>query len=231
MKGLLSAFLKFIGFVAILSVFVVGFGLFFAGYWLQTEDEIVETDTTDAIVVLGGSYFRPLYAADLYNEGYAPIIYVSKTRNKKSADILKSVDINLPPQEEIYRRLLQKRGVPEPAIRFFGESVISTAQEAEGLKDLLGNESKKLILVTSPYHVRRAKLVFEDTLPKCTILATGTPYQSFPKRWWTTQYSALKVVNETIKTLFYLAGGRFSSKDISVSNNKTTLYRSDVSGR
>jgi len=228
MRPLIGSLLKIIGLITILCIVIGGAGLFLAGYWLQAGDEIAPFETADAIVVLGGSYFRPLYAADLYNQGVAPLIYVSRPIKRKDRKLLKSVDVNLPPQVEIFRRLLVKRGVPEPAIRFFGESVISTAQEAEALKDLLGNKSKKLVLVTSPYHVRRAKLVFEDSLPKCIILSTGTPYQYFPKEWWRTRESALKVVNETVKTLFYLVGGRFTSNDISPPRNKIS-YLNDAS--
>ena len=133
---------------------------------------------------------------------------------RKDTKLLKSVGVNLPSQEEIFHRLLRKEGVPGNAIRFFGKSVISTAQEAQALKEIIGDERKTLILVTSPYHVRRAKIVFEDVLPECTVLAAGTPYQVFPKRWWSTRTSALKVVNETVKIFFYLLGGRFESDNV-----------------
>lgn len=219
MKSVIGTLLKVIGFVTILCVIIGGIGLFLAGYWLQAEDKIAPVETADAIVVLGGSYFRPLFAADLYNQGVAPAIYVSRPIERKDRELLKSVEVNLPSQEEIFYRLLRKKGVPDSAIRFFGESVISTAQEAEALKEVLGNESKTLILVTSPYHVRRAKMIFEDTIPQCTILGTGTPYQSFPKKWWSTRTSALKTVNETVKILFYLMGGRFGSNDVTAPAN------------
>lgn len=214
MKRFVNNLLKLIGLGSIVFLVIGMFGLFLAGHWLQAGDEIKVTDKADAIVLLSGSYFRPLYAADLYNQGVAPVVYVSRPIERKDRKLLKSVEVNLPSQEEIFCRLLRKKGVPDKAIRFFGESVISTAQEAEALKEIVGNEPKTLILVTSPYHVRRAKMVFEDILPKCTVLATGIPYQAFPKKWWSNRQSALKVVNETVKIIFYLLGGRFESDSI-----------------
>ncbi|MBC8466596.1 MAG: YdcF family protein [Deltaproteobacteria bacterium] len=214
MRSLIGSLLKVIGLITIVLIVVAAGGLLLAGHWLQAGDEIKVADKADAIVVLGGSYFRPLYAADLYNQGFAPVIYVSRPIERKDRNLLKSVEVNLPSQEEIFRRLLRKKGVPDSAIRFFGKSVINTAQEAEALKEIVGNEPKTLILVTSPYHVRRAKMIFEDTIPQCTILGTGTPYQSFPKKWWSTRKSALKTVNEVVKIVYYVLGGRFESDSI-----------------
>ena len=214
MRSRIGGLFKVIGFVAVLCIIVGGVGMFLAGYWLQAGDEVDLSNKADAIVVLTGSYFRPLYAADLYNQGVGPAVYVSRPIDRKDRELLNNVGVNLPLQEEIFRRLLCKKGVPDSAIRFFGKSVISTVQEAQALKETMGNEKKTLILVTSPYHIRRAKMVFEDVLPGCTVLATGTPYQSFPKRWWSTRQSALKTINETVKIMFYLLGGRFKSDDV-----------------
>ena len=214
-SSLIGGLLKVIGFVTVVCIIAGGVGIFLAGYWLQAGDEVDLSKKSDAIVVLGGSYFRPLYAAELYNRGVAPVIYVSRPIERKDRELLKSVGVNLPLQEEVFGRLLQKKGVPGDTIRFFGDSVISTAQEAQALKKELGNQRKTLILVTSPYHVRRAKMVFEDVLPECTILAMGTPYEVFPKKWWSTRQSALKTVNETVKIFFYMLGGQFESDDVS----------------
>jgi len=209
----ISFLLKLTGFITILCVFLGFLAFFSAGYWLQAEDTLGEGEVADAIVVLGGGYSRPLYAADLYLQGRAPVVYVGRVIPPKDARILKEVDVDLPPQEEIYRRILVRKGVPKDAVRLYGNRLISTAQEAKALKEIFKGEPKTIIIVTSPFHVRRAKLIFEDILPECTILAVKTPYEPFPKKWWATQRSALNVVSETSKFLFYLAGGRFTTFD------------------
>jgi len=210
----ISSFLKFTGAITILCAFLGFFTLVFAGYWLQSEDTLEPGQVADAVVVLGGGYFRPLYAADLYLEGRAPVVYVGRVVPSRDAQILKEVDVNLPLQEEIYRRILVRKGVPRDAVKLYGHLLISTAQEAHTLKEIFQGAPKTLILVTSPFHVRRAKLIFEDILPECKIIAVGTPYEPFPKKWWSTQRSALNVLNETGKFLFYLAGGRFTTFEV-----------------
>ena len=219
MKRFINSLLRLIGLVTIVLLFLVMSGLFLAGHWLQSGDEIDPSKRADAIVVLAGSYFRPLYAADLYNQGVGSVVYVSRAIDRKDRKLLESVDVNLPLQEEIFRRILRNKGVPDNAIRFFGKSLISTAQEGEAFKEAIGSEPKTLVLVTSPYHVRRAEMIFEDALPNCTVLAAGTPYEPFPKKWWTTRTSALNTVNEAIKIFFHLIGGRFESDDVPVSGD------------
>ena len=217
MRAFFGSFFKVIGFVTVFSIIVAGAGLFLAGHWLQSGDEIDPSKKADVIVVLAGSYFRPLYAADLYNQGVGSVVYVSRAIERKDRKLLESVDVNLPLQEEIFRRILRKKGVPDNAIRFFGKSLISTNQEAEAFKKAIGNEPKTLVLVTSPYHVRRAEMIFGDALPNCTVLAVGTPYEPFPRKWWSTRTSAINTVNEAIKIFFHLIGGRFEADDVPVS--------------
>jgi len=214
MRAFFGSFFKVIGFVTVFSIIVFGIGLFLAGHWLQSGDEIDPSKKADVIVVLAGSYFRPLYAAELYNQGVGSVVYVSRAIDRKDRKLLESVDVNLPLQEDIFHRILQKKGVPDSAIRFFGKSLISTAQEAEAFKEAIGNEPKTVVLVTSPYHVRRAEMIFEDALPNCTVLAVGTPYEPFPKKWWLARTPAMNTFNETIKILFYLLGGYFESDSV-----------------
>jgi uncharacterized SAM-binding protein YcdF (DUF218 family) len=57
--------------------------------------------------------------------------------------------------------------------------------------------------------VRRAKLIFERALPEAEILALGTPYEDFPRKWWADRGAALQVVLECAKFVHYLIGGRF----------------------
>jgi uncharacterized SAM-binding protein YcdF (DUF218 family) len=209
MRRHLSGFFKFIGVLTVLGFIAGSAALLLAGHWLQSDDE---PRPAEAIVVLGGSYFRPLYAADLYKRGLAPLVYVSNPPAAEDAELLASVGVRIPRQGAIYKRILIDRGVPEEDIRLFGDGVVSTVEEAERLRPFLGDEQAALLLVTSPFHVRRAELIFERTIPDAEIIAVGTPYEDFPEKWWTDQQAALKVVTETSKFLFYFLGGRFRSE-------------------
>jgi uncharacterized SAM-binding protein YcdF (DUF218 family) len=186
--------------------------LLLAGSWLTRDDDLAGLDREHpaaAIVVLGGSPFRPLHAADLYARELAPLIYVSAPVRAKDTPLLDSVDAAPLPQEEVYARLLKSRGVPAEAIRTFGAGLVSTAAEARELSRLLGPGPGALVVVTSPYHVLRTRLTFGREMPGWRVLVSGTPYEPFPARWWSTQQTALKVLSETAKLAYFLLGGRF----------------------
>lgn len=211
MKRFLGWVFKLTGALAVFGL-LAGLGAVVAvGGWISLDDQ---PRKADAIVVLGGGYYRPLHAADLYAGGFAPEVYVVRPRPAPGGELLAEAGVHVPPQQEIYRRLLVARGVPAAAITTYGHKVRSTYEEAATMAAILGDAPRTLIVVTSPYHVPRAKLIFEDALPTATIIAVGTPYEPFPSPWWSEQYSAVRVVNETAKLAWYLLGGRFlSDKD------------------
>jgi uncharacterized SAM-binding protein YcdF (DUF218 family) len=206
----LSLLLKLIGLVTVLGTVLGAAGLLLAGYWLAADDE---PHKADAIVVLAGDFGRPLYAADLYLEGYAPLVFLADPPLQRKTEILRQADVPMPRHAEVYRRLLVKKGVPGEDIRIYGRNVTSTAEEAEALADVLGDAPMRILLVTSPYHVRRAKFIVQRTLPNARITALGSPYEDFPKRWWADRQAAINVVLECAKFAYYLAGGRFRYGD------------------
>ncbi|TIH14039.1 YdcF family protein [Marinifilum sp. JC120] len=184
---------------------------FFAPVLLQKEDVL---EKADAIVVLGGHYYRPVYAADLYNEGYAPLILSSKPVVTPEVEDVRNLGIHFPYQWEVFRDVLLKKEVPADKIKFFGKANISTLDEAEKLKDQLTSQIKSIILVTSPMHTRRAGIIFREILPPdVKIIVVGTPYEITPDKWWTNFRTAPFVVLEVAKTLYYELGGAFRSSE------------------
>jgi uncharacterized SAM-binding protein YcdF (DUF218 family) len=202
-------FLQAVGFLTILSALVGGLGFCLAGYWLDAGEEPVESD---AIVVLSGEFSRPLYAADLYHKGYAPIIYVGRPEIYDQTQNLEEIGVTIVRHEERYEEILVKKNVPKHAIAFFGNRYVSTVEEAESLKRVIGNRPVKLLVITSLYHTRRARAIFRDVLPNAQICTVATPYEDFFKRkWWTDRDSSISVVLETAQTLYYHLGGAFRS--------------------
>lgn len=189
-------------------------GLYFAGQWLTAGDEPAPCD---AMVVLSGRLSRAEYAADLYNQGYADTVYVARPVLANDTRKLRELGYDVPTDEEAHAAVLASKGVPAEAIVLYGDSIISTVEEAEALREILGREPVKLLVVTSPFHVRRAKLIFADVFPEAEILVCGSTYEAFPEKWWTKQSSALAVIMETAKTVFYLLGGGFRSTDVAES--------------
>jgi uncharacterized SAM-binding protein YcdF (DUF218 family) len=184
--------------------------LFFAVYWLKGDEKPVKSD---AIIVLAGTPTRSFYAADLYRQGYAQQVFISRPMRDQSLKMLDKIGVSFPRQEEVDKEVLLKKGVHEQNIHFFGQSSLSTIQEAEAANKLFRGDSCKIIIVTSPYHVRRATIIFKDTMQNCQFKVLGTTYESFPEEWWTDQDAARNVLLETSKIIFYLFGGRFRSTE------------------
>lgn len=179
-----------------------------AGQWLQNSDAPAQSE---AMVVLGGDFSRAAYAAELYQLGLAKKVYVGRAYRSKSERMLDQNMIAYPRQEEVYKALLRKKGVPPESIEYYGDELLSTVQEAETLAAQLGKGSGSLLVVTSPYHVRRARIIYRDAFPGWDIRVVGTPSDSMPAAWWTDQESARTVLLEIPKTIYYLLGGRFRS--------------------
>jgi len=195
----------------LLIVFIAGalgaaLGLYYAGEWLSVADR---PQQADAIVVLGGGYSRAFQAADFYRQGLARRIYVSVPAREDQQRLLDEVGIPFPREEEIVRQVLLKKGVPAGAIAYLGRDLISTAAEADAARQLYGKGTPRLIVVTSPYHLRRARIIFSDVLPAADIRVIATGYEPLPPAWWKDQNSARNVLLELAKIGFYQLGGRY----------------------
>jgi uncharacterized SAM-binding protein YcdF (DUF218 family) len=108
------------------------------------------------------------------------------------------------------RRFLRQRGVPEVAIRVVGptSSTLEEARTAAGLAGRCGWD--RVIVVTSPYHTRRAGFLFRRALGEgveVTVIATDEPFHS--GLWWAHAGDTRAVLSEWAKgvvALRYLFG-------------------------
>lgn len=181
-------------------------GLGYVAEWLSVADR---PQKSDAIVVLAGNYARPFQAADLYRGGYAGKIYVSVPARGEDFRLLDEAGIAFPREEAVSREVLLKKGVPASAIEYFGKDSISTAAEAKAAQALFAGRAPKLLVVTSPYHLRRTRMTFADALPGADIRVIATSYDPFPLAWWKDQNAARNVLLELAKITFYKLGGRY----------------------
>jgi uncharacterized SAM-binding protein YcdF (DUF218 family) len=177
-----------------------------ASAWLGTDDTPVRAD---AILVLGAEPTRALTAADLYQHGFASVVYLSVPRRERRWVALAQDGIRWPWFEETARVLLHNRGVPDGAIRLLGEDLASTVAEAAEAARTLAPRASTLLVVTSRYHVYRARLIFADALPTTRVLVVASGAEPLPERWWTDQESARNVALELTKLVFYWLGMSF----------------------
>jgi len=181
-------------------------GLGYVADWLSVADR---PQKADAILVLAGSLNRPFQAADLYRQGLAGKIYVSVPARDRDYRLLDEAGVAFPREEDIVRQVLLKKGVPASAIEYFGKDSVSTAAEAQAARALFATRAPRLLVVSSPYHLRRARMIFSDALPAADIRMIASSYDPFPAAWWKDQSAARNVLLELPKIAFYQLGGRY----------------------
>jgi uncharacterized SAM-binding protein YcdF (DUF218 family) len=139
-------------FLAILP-FIIYLALRALGAYLIISSEI---DTANAIVVLsGGDETRLTEALRLYNQNYAHMIILTETGQKlEDTNQLYSFDMRI---------VLLSNGVPSGNILITNKKVSSTRDEALAVKNLMKNQQMmSAIIVTDPYHSRRAFGIFQE---------------------------------------------------------------------
>lgn len=192
--------------VVIITLAAVAATLVLASSWLLQSDEL---RPADAIVILAGDARRTRHAADLFRRGFAPRVLISKPERTGREKMLDDMEIPFPRAEQLDMEVLRKTGVPAANIIVFGGGSVSTFDEALALQRLFIGKAPRLLVVTSPYHVRRARLILANALPDAVLNVVATPYEQFPERWWTSQDAARELLLEMAKLCFYFMGGRF----------------------
>lgn len=160
--------------------------LVYGGRYLQHEDPLQKAD---AIFVLAGTRTeRPLEAIDLYKEGFAPMVVLSPGRPEEGEDLLRRRGIRFPSEVELERDVLLQSGIPAGAIISTSGYVDNTAQEANLLRAMVTARGwRRVIIVTSKYHTRRAAFAFRRGLEGtgAQVVMRASRYDvSDPARWW-----------------------------------------------
>lgn len=195
--------------------------IFFAAFnvvdWLEGSDR---PEPARAIMVLSGPPSRALYAADLYNKGYAKEVYVTRPVREHYFKLTDDLGVYFPRIEQVQKDVLIKKGVSAKNIHIVGNDCKSTVDEAKIANSIFSGDSCSILVVSSPYHVKRARMIFRDNVRECRSKVLATPYEPFPKKWWTDQDSARNILLEVTKIVFYKLGGRFESKEEKVMGNR-----------
>jgi uncharacterized SAM-binding protein YcdF (DUF218 family) len=145
---------------------------------------------SDAIIVLSGGQGRVEKAVELYKAGYAPYIILSNAKEitSRSGDMLQTA-LNL--------------GIPQDAI-YTENAAESTYENAEFTLPLMKeHDFKSAIVVSSEFHMRRVKLLFDRVYKKSDIELTyvGSDSGYNAKRWWSDRKSRETTFNEYVKMI------------------------------
>lgn len=164
---------------------------------------------SDAIVVLaGGEPGRALEAANLYKAKLAPYVVVTTEYPPAMYEQSKRDGVELVLSYENYVRVLQGYGVPAVNIYRVEEYVGDTMDEIGRVRDFARRKGwKRLIIVTSNFHTRRARMVasflMEPGIP--TVLVSSHSDNFKPDAWWTSQAQVRTFAIEAEKLASYTA--------------------------
>jgi uncharacterized SAM-binding protein YcdF (DUF218 family) len=197
----------------VLSLCALGFALGVYGFdrlgaFLVAADPL---EKADAIVVLAGSIAeRALEAADLYGEAYASRIVLSRQNRDRGELALVARGVPFAEDVERIRDAFLALGIPASAIVIPATVHNSTAAEAITLRELSAAHGwRRLIVVSSKYHLRRAGFAFRRELRGTDIDVRMRPtrYDSAdPERWWRHRTDLRLVVPEALKLVAYVLG-------------------------
>jgi len=188
---------------------------------------------SDAILVLGGGEpGRAWGAADLYNQKMAE--YVVLTKEKPTFDEVELIKrgIELVNGRDNYIRVLRGMGVPEDKIVAVETPAEDTLEELQRVRELcLDRKWKSLIIVTSNYHTRRARMAARYIFGRdFQVGVVESPHGSLnPDAWWKSRADLKTFVFEFEKLIAYTLyiGPRILARDVwtsrSDANHSSTL--------
>lgn len=173
---------------------------FLAAPWLIIDDA---ADTADAIIVLGGEAYPPnrtIHALELYRQQRAPVVVFTGGAQPGRPSETSSAQVAL--------RYAVTRGLP-PDVTLLADGAQSTYDEATLVRDLVATYGwRSLVIVTDPYHTRRAVRTFRALIPEAHITASAAPFLApCPDRWrcgarlW--RYAASELVKMGFYRLYY----------------------------
>lgn len=147
----------------------------------------------DLVLVLGGDFWGPrvLVGAELAKQRYAPIVLFSGPPYQGR------------PQGESSIDFLVQRGYPKDLFQVFAADADSTINEANDLRgELARRHVRRVLLVTSNYHSRRATIVLTLFCPGVKFISVPAPDTHYHVvKWWDDDSSRQLFFSEWSKIL------------------------------
>lgn len=179
----------FLGFLFLVYIVRAPLMRFAGEYWVIDDPAA----PSDALIVLGDDNYagdRAFHAAELYREKVAPVVVASGRMLRPNVSIA-----------DVMEHDLQSFGVPAPAIVKLSHRAQNTREEAVEAAHLVQARGwKRVMIVTSSYHARRTRFIYERTLPSTVVLrVSGARDSEFdPSRWWETRQGQKLFLNELV---------------------------------
>jgi uncharacterized SAM-binding protein YcdF (DUF218 family) len=173
------------------------------GDFLVARDEL---QPADAIVVLAGnSPYRVQHAVELYKAGWAPKVVISNELVLSHGVEATWLDLRAAG--------LVHLDLPDEAIVPLEQVAQSTYHEAVESRDLMRQRDwHRAILVTDPFHMRRALYAFRGVWQPAGLVVIASPAEESKYNltaWWRDPNKATRVIQEYVKYPYYLLAGQF----------------------
>jgi uncharacterized SAM-binding protein YcdF (DUF218 family) len=181
--------------------------------WVAARALVVAPDLrrADAVAVMAGSAAyveRTHRAAEIYRAGRAPRVLLTDDGERGGWS---SAEQRNPPFVERAADELERQGVPAASIEFVPGLALGTYSEAQLLRhDAESGGLRSLIVVTSPYHSRRARWALQKAFAGSSVeigvdaAALGDESPA-PYLWWLTPRGWREVAGEYAKLVYYHA--------------------------
>jgi uncharacterized SAM-binding protein YcdF (DUF218 family) len=178
------------------------------GHILYEEDSLQKADTI--YVLAGARVARVAEAAELYREGWAPRILLSRQLSEAAEHRLRAAGIQIQTETELQRDVLRQMGVPPDAIEEVAAEHNATADEVEDLARIATQRQwQRIIVVTSKFHTARSALAMRrrfQPLGKEIIMRASRYDDANVDRWWSNRSDLRFVLWESQKLLVYWLG-------------------------
>jgi uncharacterized SAM-binding protein YcdF (DUF218 family) len=176
--------------------------------FLSVEDSL---EPAAAIISLGGEGkppFREIEAARLYRAGWAPLVVIVRGARYQDAQQLQDLGNEAKQPWELSREALMREGVPASAILLLKDNAQNTLEELQAAFRALPSKESPVILVTSTFHTRRARLTWKYvTKGRSRAIVRAVGRDSFdPAGWWQQGGFAWSVAHEYLGLINYYAG-------------------------
>ena len=143
---------------------------------------------------------RVRYAIELFKQGYAPLFAITNTSN--------------PPPAEVYvttiKRFLIQNGIPENKIVILPNNSRTTYEESLNLRQLAKERSwHSILVVTSPSHTRRARLILHEAFEGTGITISVVPVKDHwytADSWWQSRQGWKETTLEYCKFVSHFLG-------------------------
>ena len=196
--GKLKTFLECLAVTAVLVTGCVGGDV----AWLVLSTRILVWLMLAVVALSGGERGRAAHAALLFNQSYADWFVVT------------NMPFDTPGVRLSYGELMQQeaiwQGVPERYIFIIPGIVETTYDEAIAVRGLAQDrEWRSLIVVTDPYHTRRARMAFREVFRGSGITVAVQPVNEHEYRadsWWQSRDGLRETWTEYAKLVLHLIG-------------------------